>query len=177
MMNTKLAANYGTIAGLIAFAYFVILAALGQNPIGEWSLIAAVIPIYFLFTATKKFRDNDLGGSIKFGQAFIFSLTIIFFYATIFAAMVYVYGKLIDGDLVEIVKADLMKNIDKMSEFIGDNSKFMDESVKKIENYNLGQIAMGEYWNKIIWGFILSLIIAGILKKEKPLFDDTNTNV
>lgn len=176
-MNTKLAANYGTIAGLIAFAYFILLAVLGQNPIGEWSMIAAVFPIYFMYAATKKYREIDMGGSIRYGQAFIFSLTTAFFYATIFAALVYVYGSLIDNELVDVVKTDLMKNMDKMTELMGDNNKFVDEAIKKIENYTLGQIAMSEYWNKIIWGFILSLIIAGILKKEKPLFDDTDTNV
>jgi hypothetical protein len=150
---------------------------MGLNPIGNWSMLAAVIPIYFLYVATKKYRDEDMNGHIKYGQAFMFSLTTTFFYSTIFAALAYMYGKVIDADLVELIKTDLMKNMDQVADMIGENSKLMDEAIKQIENTNIGQLAWGQYWNKIIWGFILSLIIAGILKKEKPLFDDsTNDN-
>ena len=86
------------------------------------------------------------------------------------------YGALIDTELVELIKTDLMKNMDQVAVMFGENSKLMDEAIKQIENTNMGQIAWGQYWNKIIWGFIISLIIAGILKKEKPLFDDTTNN-
>jgi len=175
-MNTKMAANYGTIAGLISFAFFIVLAMMGENPIGNWSTIAALIPIYFLYVGTKKYRDQEMQGSIKFSQAFMFSLTTTFFYSTIFAALAYMYGALIDTELVELIKADLMKNMDQVAVMFGENSKLMDEAIKQIENTNIGQIAWGQYWNKIIWGFIISLIIAGILKKEKPMFDDTTNN-
>ncbi len=175
-MNTKLAANYGTIAGLIAFGYFIILALLGQNPVGSFQIFASVIPVFILYYATKKYRDVDLNGNMRFGQGFIFSLTTTFFFATIFAALVYVYGKVIEPDLIELIKSDTLKNVDKMEDMLGSDSKILDEAIKQLETMNIGQIAWGQYWNKIIWGFILSLIIAGILKKEKPLFDDTFDN-
>lgn len=171
-----MAANYGTIAGLIAFAFFVLLAMMGTNPIGNWSIFAAAIPVYFLYVGTKKYRDDEMQGHIKYSQAFMFSLTTTFFYSTIFAALAYMYGKVIDTELIDFVKEDLMKSMDKMAEVFGDNSKIYDEAVKQMEGMTIGQMAWSQYWNKIIWGFILSLIIAGILKKEKSLFDDTTGN-
>jgi hypothetical protein len=90
--------------------------------------------------------------------------------------LVYVYGKVIEPDLIELIKSDTLKNVDKMEDMLGSDSKILDEAIKQLESMNIGQIAWGQYWNKIIWGFILSLIIAGILKKEKPLFDDTFDN-
>jgi len=171
-MNTKLAANYGTIAGLFCFGYFVLLSSMGLNPLGNFKFIGSLVPIYFLYAGTKKYRDIDLTGNIKYGQAFVFSLVITFFYATIFAALVYIYGKIIDIEVVEIYKADTLKQMEKVIEVMGENSKMVDKAITEIESMSIGKMAMGEYWNKVIWGFILALIIAGILKKEKPLFDE-----
>jgi hypothetical protein len=171
-MNTKLAANYGTISGLIAFAYFVILASNDLNPLGNWKFIASIIPIYFIYAGVKKHRNENFGGYIKYGQAFSFSLAITFFYATTFAALVYIYGKAIDTDIVGIVKADTLQQVDKLSEVLGDDSKMVDKAVSELEKMTIGSLAMGEYWNKIIWGFILGLIVSAFLKKEKPMFEE-----
>lgn len=171
-MNTKLAANYGTISGMIAFAYFVVLASADMNPFGNFKFIASLIPIYFIYQGTKKHRDENFEGYIKYGQALSFSLAITFFYATIFAALVYIYGKAIDTDLVDIVKADTMKQIEMLTKVMGEDSKMVDTAIDAIEKTTIGSLAMGEYWNKIIWGLILGLIISAILKKEKPLFEE-----
>ena len=171
-MNTKIAVNYGTISGLIAFGYFVILASADINPLGSWKLIASLIPIYFIYAGAKKYRDENFGGYIKYGQAFSFSLAITFFYATIFAALVYIYGKAIDTDIVELVKTDTLKQVDKLTEVLGDDSKMVDKAMEELEKMTIGSLAMGEYWNKIFWGLILGLIISAFVKKEKPMFEE-----
>lgn len=171
-MNTKLAVNYGTICGLIAFAYFIVLASADMNPLGSYKFIASLLPIYFIYQGAKKYRDETFGGYIKYGQALSFSLAITFFYATIFAALVYIYGKAIDTEVVEIVKADTLAQVDKLSQVMGEDSKLVDTAISQMDKMTIGSLAMGEYWNKILWGLILGLIISAIVKKEKPLFEE-----
>jgi hypothetical protein len=40
------------------------------------------------------------------------------------------------------------------------------------ENMNAAQIAWGRYWNNLIWGVIIGLILSGILKKDKNIFEE-----
>jgi len=175
-MNTKLAANYGTILGLLAFAYFVMLAMMGLNPLGTYKLVASLLPIYFLYIAIKKQRNEFLGGFISYKQSLMFGIATSFFFATIFAALVFMYGKFIDVNLVEVVKEDMMLQLSEASRMMGE-SKMIDKAIDELDKTTISSLAWGEYVNKVIWCFIVSLVLAGILKKEKPMFDDTFKSV
>lgn len=72
---------YGTIAGVVIIASMVIGTAIsGESGAGGFSEMAGylvmMVALGLIFVAIKRYRDQELGGVIKFGRAFLLGLAI-----------------------------------------------------------------------------------------------------
>lgn len=166
----KFSANYGSIAGLACFGLFILFALLGLNPFNGWNIFTAIIPIFFIYLAVRTFRDKENSGYINFGTGFRVSLFVTFFYSSLFAVLIFMYLQFVSPDLVNETKRITMENMEKLESKI--SSEMYDKMIEGVENMNAAQIAWGRYWNNLIWGVIIGLILSGILKKDKNIFEE-----
>ena len=86
-INTAL--KYGAINGLATFAFFILLYALGKNPMGSWSVLGWFIPVVFTVIAIRNYRNKDLGGYITYGQGLGAGLLVSIFSGFLVAVLVY----------------------------------------------------------------------------------------
>lgn len=175
-MNIKLRIplNYGSTAGLIAFGLFLLFYFLGFNPIGNISWLSFWVPIPFIYKGIKEIRESEYEGFISYGQAFKQGVIISFIYASLFAMLIYIFGTFIDGsfieEFIEQAAMDLEETKELMTGIISE--AVYEQSLDQILDLTPAQHARSDFFNKFIFGIIVSLIAAYNLKKPKPIFDN-----
>ena len=169
MKNNQLVYIIGGVAAAISFIIFIILYIMGNNPFGPMSWIGSVIPVVFIFMGTKKIRDEQYEGIITYGQALLTGVIITFAWSLGFAILSYLFCKFIDIQILQWHIDELIVNIERAGEFIGE--EMMEESISQIEKMSLFDIIQADFINKIIGGLIISLSVAGIVKRQKPMFE------
>jgi hypothetical protein len=171
-MNYKNAANIGTIAAITSFIFAFIMILTNVNPLGNAKYLSTWIPILAIYLVIKKEREEN-NNYIEFGKAFTAGLITSFFWASLFSILFFLYGKVIDSNLIELYRNDVFIKMEEAKKYIPE--KYYDLAIKEIENTSIGKVAFNDYWTKIIWATILSLIIALVMKKKKPFFEENNS--
>jgi hypothetical protein len=170
MEIVRIPLNYGSLAGIASFAFFLILYLLGYNPLGGLSWLGAWIPIVFIVLGIKKHRDENLDGYISYGQALGQGTMISIVFASFFAILVYLFGTLIDGTIVDAVVQESIEALEKARGFMSE--EMIDMTIEQLEQTTIGNLAMTDFWNKFFGGFIVSLIVSAILKRNKSIFEE-----
>lgn len=169
---TRYAIHYGGITGASVFAVFLILYLAGFNPLGNASWIGAWIPIVMIARSVKMYRDHECEGFITYGSAFRMGLTTAILGGLLSALLIFIFCTLIDNTVVDQFKSDALAQLEQMeTQFKGLLSEATYD--KLVEDYNkidVKTIAMSEFMSKSFSGFILSLIIAAIYKKNHSNF-------
>ena len=62
MNQIRIQLNYGTIAGLLTFAAFLVFYFAGLNPLGAIKWISLGFPIAFILMGVRKVRDDEFNG-------------------------------------------------------------------------------------------------------------------
>jgi len=90
MSKQRFVTTYGLIAGvlLVIVFYGSMLAGAHHGPWGIWiGYLAMLIPMSMVFVGVKRYRDEQLGGVIRFGTALVLGLGI-----ALIASLFYVFG-------------------------------------------------------------------------------------
>jgi hypothetical protein len=170
--------NYGSIAGICYFAIFLILYLLGHNPLGGMTFWYTFwIPIVFVTLAIKKYRDELQDGFITYGKALRQGTLTALIYSSFYAIMIYIFAVLVDGTIVDQVIADGIEQLEKQGErlrgFMGEEA--FDRLIEETERVTIGSIALSDFFYKFLGGFIISLIVAAILKRTRSPFEEDET--
>lgn len=166
------AIRYGLIGGAASVAVNLVAQLLGWadgSNMGMAALVGIVgMAVYIVaqVMGVRHHRDNELGGYISFGRAFLVCLVIAMIMAVIAAVWNYIYLNFIDPDMME-----------RMTEMLREQYENMGMSEEDIENAlsmvdmttsPLVQLASGIFGGAIMGG-VIGLIIGAIMKKEQPL--------
>jgi len=128
--------------------------------------------IAFLILAQKEFRDT-LGGFITFGQAFVAGLLYSVFGAILIAIFIYIYFTFLSPDVFSKIM-DTQR--DAMSQK-GMSSDQVDQTMNVMNKYGTLITAFFTIFGVAIFGIIVALIGAAILKKERTIQDiEQNSN-
>ena len=171
----KLIIFYGLISGIIVIVSFIIGMFLANNEAGtrfaELSgYLIMILALSLIFIATKRYRDEHLGGVIKFGTAFRLGLGI-----TLVASLIYVIGweinlALTDYSFIEDYTEQLIE--EKRAEGVSEAE--LTSEIEKME-------AMKEQYSNILYrlpitfleifpvGLLISLLSSLLLKNRKFL--------
>jgi hypothetical protein len=174
----KTALKYGAIAGLGNFVFFLLIYFMGKNPMGNWSWAGIWITIVVLVLGTKYHRNNDLGGYMTYGRGLGIGMLIIGFNAFLFALLAYSFGNFIDASIPQMVINDFMEGMEKARKFLGEDKyqTIMDAYEKNKDQFNMSRIAIGDFEAKVIGGFIVCLITAGIFARKRPMFEQPTSD-
>ncbi|MBD3581051.1 DUF4199 domain-containing protein [Flavobacterium selenitireducens] len=168
----KIILTYGIIAGFIVSLWLLTAAFIGQNEILTkygmfFGFTSMIIAFAFIFVAVKRYRDNQLEGSITFGQALKIGVLISLVASTFYVLTWMVEFHYFIPDFMEkmtsaqiqnwkaegLPEAELQKNIESM------------ENWKKLYKSPV-MVALITYMEILPLGLVVSLFAALILKKK-----------
>ena len=172
--KTDVGLVYGVICGVAVVAFSILLYVAGV----EWYTSALaycgfLIPIVIGFMGAYKQRSLQ-GGYLTFKEALktvfiIFIISIIF--DTVFS---YLLLNVIDVPFREAIMQEAAVKMEKFLAKMGSSQEAIDKAMADFENpnnFSPGKIILGMFFRMIGW-FIVALIIAAIVKKKRPEFEN-----
>jgi hypothetical protein len=166
----RIVLTYGIIGGIIVSAMMWMTLGGGSHDWDNGELIGyttMVIALSTIFFGIKTYRDKHLGGSIKFGKAFLMGL-----YITLLASTMYVASWLV---LSSVSKQDYMQQYYEHTKTELESSHLPAEQVEaKLKDmrdfqvlYKNPVVKIGMTYLEILpVGLLISLLCAAILKRR-----------
>ena len=169
----KIVLTYGIIGGIIVSAMMWLTLGSGSHDFdnGMWiGYTTMVIALSTIFFAVKTYRDKHLGGTIKFGKAFLLGL-----YITLLASTLYVASWMV---LSAVSKQDFMQEYYEHEKARLESSELsaeqVDAQLKEMrdfqELYKNPVVKIGFTYTEILpVGLLISLLCAAILRRNAPV--------
>lgn len=163
--------TYGAYAGLVSIVFFLILhysGLSGTNGVFQW--LGYVPFAVFIFLGTRQFRDQFLGGYIRYGKALASGVLISLFCGVLLAFFMYFFMKVIDTD------QKMMSMIREQNEQAMLDRNMSEEEIEKTLEISAqfltpGFIAVMSVIGYVFFGFLISLFTSFFLKKEDDSFE------
>lgn len=162
----KTALHYGAMSGLSVFLFFMVLYFSGMNIFGPASMLGLWIPIVFIVLSSRFHREHNLGGVMTYGQGFSIGVFTAFFSATMFGLAFYLFGTIYEGGLLSAYKTQAALSMEEGKALLSDS--LYEKAMDSIDMVTMSSLAFSEAFNKLLGGFIISLITAAIFRRTKP---------
>ena len=166
------AVRYGVIGGLIFIIYGMIANFTGFNRPSAG--IGAMVLNFLIFiglyvgiqvAAIKKHRDEELGGAIQFGRAFMVGIVVAVIAGIISAVFNYFYMTVIDPDML----STMVEEMEVMYERMGMSESQIEAAMEQIRTgFEPTKMFVQGIIMSVIMGGIVALIVAAIMKKNPP---------
>ena len=165
MTKYKIPIKYGLYGAVLGFVFYLMLLFSGNSPWSSASWMGCWIPgVTALFSIKQYTKDNSLDAS--FSTLFVVSLIVIFLQAFCFNLIAFLFALLFETNAIEMYKTEVFQYAEQIATILGE--EFYGKMAEEMENITLFSLTFGDFTNKIIGGIIVSLILAGFLKKNKP---------
>jgi len=172
----KIIFTFGSIAGAIVVAMVFITFPLYENGTlnfdnGEWlGYTSMVIALSLIFFGVKSYRDNHLGGTIKFGKAFQVGLLIAVVASLFYAIGWEVYLNRFVPDFMEQYSNHYIEKAKASGARTAEIQKIVNEINNAKEMYKNPFLRFGITLSEIFpVGLVIALISAVILRKKEIL--------
>ena len=159
---------YNSIFGLFVGGSYIVASLvffwsgknISLNP--QLNNIILMLTIAGIFLGVKKFRDDHLEGIISYGKSFSTGIYILTIASFLYALYIFIFYTS-DPDLMERFKKVMLSILKQ----IYGNTPLYETFEKSIQSFLYpASIAVGEFLNKLFFGIILTLFLAGILRKR-----------
>ena len=164
----KTALTYGLYLGLGVIIFSLLMYMIDMPLDSKVHYIQYLIYIVAIWFGVQYHRDNELGGFISYGRALGCGTLISAVGGILASIYTFVLFKFIDPEMITKIMAMQEKKMldkgmapEKVDQAMAMTSKFMTP----------GMMATFVIPVAILSGFIISLLVASVLKKEKPMFD------
>jgi len=166
----KIALKYGIVCGVIRIIAYMVESAMGLNPLINLNafFIDQIIFFGFVLFSSKEFKDYKNGGVLHFWQGISIGLIIIFVSSVIFSmfeATYYVLSETVFQDYVSSAREYLESQKESMLTQI--TQEQFDSRVKELETTTISGLVFGNFFKKLIVGFLVVPLIAILLRKHK----------
>jgi len=165
--TARVALKYGVLGAVVAMVYSTILnvSGLGQN---TWLASASYIfMIVAIFLGMKEFREKNQG-FISYGEGLGLGSLLSAVLGVLSAAFNLFYIQFIDNSL-------LGQGLDRIREDMerqGKDDAQIEQALEVTQKFmSPGIMFVSVVFVTLISGFIISLIVAAIVRKEKPVFE------
>ena len=165
----KNAINYGAILGIVLIMYSLILYMLDMITNQALAYVSYIFMLGGVIIGIKNYRDKVLGGYISYGKGLGFGTLVCLFAGILSAIYTYVLYDIIDPELIDKMIAI---GQEKMIE-----QGLSQEQIAQAEPFQRKFMHPGIMAGMVIFmttliGFVMSLIVAAVLKKEgEPEFE------
>ncbi len=159
----------GAISIIILLLLYLVNASLMANMWVGFGLIGLSLVLVIVFGLNYR---KQIGGFIKFKNAFIFSMVLLVISGLVSQTFNYVLFNFIDPELVEVVTDAAIENTESIMERFGAAQDDIDEALERTEEqmatqYTIGGVAKG-YFYSLFFYLIIALIAGAIVKKSSP---------
>ncbi|MBI2271222.1 MAG: DUF4199 domain-containing protein [Bacteroidetes bacterium] len=173
--------KYGLIAGFIGILLQAFTYLMGVQFMATWwvgiLILVAIITMYVILSLRIR---KDMGGYITFKDAFIKTFVMCIIAGTISTLFGLLLYHVIDPELPDKLQNAIMEKTMTMMENMGAPQEKIDEVAEQLQeagnNFSVGA-QIKNYFVGILFGAIFALIMGAIIKKARPVFEDTPTNV
>ncbi len=162
--------QYGVMSAVVGILVYIILYLGGvkffMSPVAYF---AYAIPIIFAVLACLKQKKNQ-GGYLEFSKALKISFGVFVITSLATSILSYVLMNFIDLEFSQAMQQASMEMTEKMMKRFGAPQDTIDKALADAANkspFTLGKMALGFAFSCILW-FLISLIIAAIVKKKNP---------
>ncbi len=166
LMNSAM--RNGLILGILFSVNFIFSIS---NNIFLGLLSYAVIGVIFYMTYrfTVSYRDTDCEGAISYRHALAYVVLLFLFAALISAIVKYVFFQFIKPDFLPDLMNKSIEVMEQIMPSVPEETYDNMETMMSPINYSLMVT-----WMNIVLGFFTGLVVAGMVKKDKNMFDDQN---
>lgn len=166
--SARISLKWGLILGLVSIAVTTVYYVLNIfNP--SWYGYVVSFLMYFgvLYFAMNEFRTLN-GGFMKFGEGLGLGVLAFLCSAVIYSVYDFVYKNYIDTTII----SKQLQMVEQQYENMGMSPELIEQSLSQAEtmfNSSLGFLMT--IFGIVFSGFICSLIMAAIMKRNKPMFE------
>jgi hypothetical protein len=171
----SIAIKWGIISGLVSILYAILLYVIDATLLaGAWTSLSLVFIIVFIVLSVKEFKLTQ-EGYINLSEALFTA-----FFTYVISALIsdvcfyYVLMNFIDPNLPIIIKDTAVNNTLAMMQKFGsseaDISKVLETLNEQDYSVTLKRVGL-KFLSTSAFGFVLSFIIAAIMKKKRPVFE------
>lgn len=160
--------KYGLITGLAGVVILLLGYIMGVAILAKWwfGIIILVVTVVLLVISGREYK-NQIGGYISYMDAWItifgvYVVTAVI--STMFSLLLY---NVIDTGLEELMREQLIENSITMMEKFGAPEDSIEESIVRLEKQDITPTFKSSGIS-LIFGIIISAIIALFIKKKKP---------
>ena len=162
--TTRIALKFGLIVGVASMIYSTILYVTGQITNSPLLWLSAIISIVGMVLAMKEFREDN-GGFMTYSQGLGIGTMMSAVSGFLAATYSYIYNEFIDPTL----RQQIMDKVRTDLENKGMDDTQIDQAMAMSEKFSSPGLGfVFGLIGAIFVGFLISLIISGIMKKDKP---------
>lgn len=159
------ALRYGVFIG-IAGILFSLLTPFIPSLSFIMTLLSIIVTVTILYKGLVYYRDKERGGAITFGQGFGFGMIAGITGSFLKSATLYFTAKPLD----ETLKDELMEEQIEVMENSGMDEEMVNSILGLVESFTSPiMISVFSFFMYLLWGVIVSLVLAAIVKKEQPV--------
>lgn len=170
MNNYNTSLKYGFYGALIGVVFYFLLLFSGNSPWGSSSWMGSWIPIVSAYFALKTYIYYSEKDTFKFSEFFRVSFISIFYQALFYNTLTVLLSSFIQTNAIEIYKQELIQNAEQMKTMLSE--EMYKQLMLELQNLTHATLAFWDFIYKIMGGLIVSLILAGIFLKNKPIFEE-----
>lgn len=169
----KIAMRNGLFMGMLFSINFLFSASRNVTLMILTYLIMAMI-IWGTYRMTSHFRDRESGGFISYWKAVYFILLVFFFSSIISALFKIGYTSFINKEYLPQLFEEGVRQLEKNRALFERFNMPMDEEyIDQLERqFRPVSYAFQTIWTNLLAGTLLGLILAGIVKRQRGLFDE-----
>jgi len=157
--------KYGMYGSILGFAFYLVLLFSGNSPWSSASWLGCWIPVVTGLFSIKEYSKAEEANT-SFSSLLQISFFAILMQAFCFNLIAFLFSSLIETNAVEMYKNEVIQYAEQISSLLGES--FSTKIEEEMKNVTLLSLTFGDFTNKIVGGIIVSLILAGLLKKNKP---------
>jgi len=178
----KIVLTFGILAGMINAAAGILLVSWGGDELvhanSMWiGYLVMIISLSMIFVGVKQYRDQHLGGVIKFGKAFLVGLYIALVAGVIYVVSWEAYLQVSEVNFMENYQESVISNMREE----GASATEISEMEEEMDNF--AEIYENPFYRVLITlseilpvGLIITLISAALLRKSSFLPSEENVN-
>lgn len=164
---SSVALRYGLITGFISIIYLLVLYVTEMNTNTALSWLGMLIPVAGIVMAYKAFKQEN-GGFMSYGQGLGIGTLLATVSSVVAGIFNYVYTSFIDSTVLTRMREAQMLEMEKK----GLSEEQMEQAMAMADKFSgPGMMLVVGIIGGAVMGFIISLIVAAIMKNNRPEFE------
>jgi Protein of unknown function (DUF4199) len=162
--------KYTLIMAATSIIMTLIMSIMGMSNLIMMSLLGLVVfaaMIVIPVLGVKEHRNNQLGGLISFGRAFLVCMLILALSIVVSTIFNYVYMNFINPSYVDTMKEGMTEMMEKYNV----PEAQLEESLKPFEEMKTPMGNLKSLAKSLAMSAVISLIVAAIMKRNRPIFN------